>query len=273
MDLSRGIRVVVAVAAILVTLSSAGLVSAGHVSAGHVSAAKLVPRTRDGDPQPARSQPSAVERVTLDAPRLRVPAMTMTSPPPDVPARGSGQFVLAGGASPRVGSGRVYRYRVVVELGSPVSPADFAAAVDVILSDPRSWIASRRWGFQRVSMGSSDFTVHLATPATTDVLCSRVGVTETGGEVSCRGGRTVVINLKRWLLAVPWYADAIEAYRQMVVNHEVGHFLGWGHMGCPGAGRPAPVMQQQTLGLQTCARNPWPYPDGRTFVTGPAKSP
>jgi hypothetical protein len=42
------------------------------------------------------------------------------------------------------------------------------------------------------------------------------------------GGRNVVINLKRWLLGVPWYADALEDYRHMVVNHEVGHFLGHG---------------------------------------------
>jgi hypothetical protein len=187
---------------------------------------------------------------------------------PDVPATGSGRFATAAGGSGVVGAGRVYRYVVLVEEGSGVGADGFAAAVERTLADPRGWTARRRWGFQRVSGGPSELTVHLATPGTTDLLCGRSGV-RTNGEVSCRGGRNVVINLRRWQLAVPWFAGALEEYRQMVVNHEVGHFLGHGHVTCPAPGALAPVMQKQTLGLQGCARNPWPYPDGRTFVTGP----
>ena len=49
-------------------------------------------------------------------------------------------------------------------------------------------------------------------------------------------------------------------YRHYVVNHEVGHVFGNGHVDCPGAGQPAPVMVQQTLSLGGCVKNAWPFP-------------
>ena len=78
---------------------------------------------------------------------------------------------------------------------------------------------------------------------------------------SCRVGRYVIINQDRWLHASPaWNAAhlALRDYRHMVVNHETGHWLGLHHVGCPGPGRLAPVMMQQSKGLDGCRFNPFP---------------
>ena len=99
--------------------------------------------------------------------------------------------------------------------------------------------------------------VLLASPDTSDRLCSPI---DTPGELSCRSGARAILNFHRWVHGQQDYADNPTGYRRYLVNHEVGHVLGHGHEPCPGAGMPAPVMQQQTLGLDGCTQNPWPYP-------------
>ena len=78
---------------------------------------------------------------------------------------------------------------------------------------------------------------------------------------SCRVGNAVIINQTRWLHASDSWNSAggsLDSYRHYVVNHETGHWLGFGHAFCPGAGQLAPVMQQQSKGLQGCRHNTWP---------------
>lgn len=70
-------------------------------------------------------------------------------------------------------------------------------------------------------------------------------------------GNRVVVNTDRWLYMTPTYDDLAE-YRAYLINHEVGHYLGLGHVGCPGAGERAPVMMQQSIDLGGCVRNAWP---------------
>ena len=72
--------------------------------------------------------------------------------------------------------------------------------------------------------------------------------------------------MARWVKGVPRYGASLTTYRRYVVNHEVGHRLGHGHERCPGRGRPAPVMQQQTLGLHGCTANASPYREGRAVT-------
>jgi uncharacterized protein DUF3152 len=176
--------------------------------------------------------------------------------------RGAGTVSVVDGSSAVYGSGPLERFVVEVEDGIDADGQGFAAAVEATLGDARSWGSGGRMSFQRVGVaeaagGDYDFRVTLVSPGSMETWCPGVG---TGGYTSCRYGERAVINLARWETAVPDYAGDIATYRQYVVNHEVGHALGHGHEQCPGPGLPAPVMEQQTLGLQGCTKNAWPYP-------------
>jgi Protein of unknown function (DUF3152) len=176
--------------------------------------------------------------------------------------RGAGSLALVDGSSPVYGTGPLSRFIVEVEDGIEVDGAAFAEAVTLTLGDQRSWGADGRMSFQRVgaadaAAGAFDFRVALVSPGSMERYCPGVG---TGGYTSCRYGDRAVINLARWATAVPHYDGDIATYRQYVVNHEVGHALGNGHVDCPGPGQLAPVMLQQTLSLEGCVKNAWPYP-------------
>jgi hypothetical protein len=154
--------------------------------------------------------------------------------------------------------GRLLRYVVRVEKGLPFKPEDTARAVHRTLSDRRSWVGSGRWRLALVTQRDrADFVIYLATPATTDRLCAPL---RTFGQVSCQNGSRVVLNAERWAKGARSYGSDVAAYRVYLVNHEVGHRLGHNHVGCPGKDRRAPVMMQQTKGLDGCRRNTWPDP-------------
>lgn len=176
---------------------------------------------------------------------------------------GAGTMSVVDGSSEVMGTGPLKRFIVEVEDGIHIDGPAFAAAVQKTLGDPRSWGSGGRMSFQRVgaaeaAAGRFEFKVSLVSPGRMETYCPGVGV---GGYTSCQYGNRAVINLARWSTAVPDYQGDIATYRLYVVEHEVGHLLGHGHEPCPGPGQRAPVMQQQTLGLQGCVKNPWPYPD------------
>lgn len=154
----------------------------------------------------------------------------------------------------RVDARRTIRFHVETRGTITTSLKTFIRQAQQTMDDPRGW---RGAGivFRRVARGGS-MTLVLSE-------ASRVSSFSSGCSSmwSCRVGRYVIINQERWKHASPaWNAanGALRDYRHMVVNHETGHFLGLGHSSCPGQGRPAPVMMQQSEGLGGCRFNPWP---------------
>ncbi|KPC79832.1 MULTISPECIES: DUF3152 domain-containing protein [Streptomyces] len=184
---------------------------------------------------------------------------------PDLKA--SGKFEAVPGLAKAPGKGQKYRYRIDVEQGLGLDSALFADAVQKTLNDDRSWAHNGAMTFERISSGEPAFVITLASPGTTAVWCEKSGLDTTEDNVSCDSAATdrVMINAYRWAQGASTFgADKLLAYRQMLINHEVGHRLGHNHVSCSTPGALAPVMQQQTKTLNLdgikCRPNPWVYP-------------
>lgn len=175
--------------------------------------------------------------------------ITPTSPAA-IPERGPGVFNVA--QAPERSTAETTTYRVEVERGLPFGVKDVATFVEATLVDVRGW--GSRHALTRVD-GESDLRLVVASPKTADSLCAPL---DTGGRLSCRNGSNVVINAWQWQFGADSYSGRMESYRRYVVNHETGHALGYGHVDCPATGHLAPVMLQQTKGLNGCVANPWP---------------
>ena len=154
----------------------------------------------------------------------------------------------------RVDVRRTVRYHVETRGRITTSLEQFKAQAQQTFEDPRGW---RGAGIRFVPVAHGGaFTLVLAQASRVPSFSSQCS-----SMWSCRVGRFVIINQDRWKHASPAWNSAhlaLRDYRHMVVNHETGHWLGLHHASCPGPGRLAPVMQQQSKGLQGCRFNPFP---------------
>lgn len=148
----------------------------------------------------------------------------------------------------------VFTYTVSKNGATSSDLAQFSSLADDTLNDERGW-SQLGVRFTQVSSGGM-FNLILAQGS---LLPSYSSACST--EWSCRVGNSVIINDTRWANASEsWNAagGSLRDYRHMVINHEVGHWLGHDHSSCGGSGQLAPVMQQQSIDLQSCKFNPWP---------------
>ena len=124
-----------------------------------------------------------------------------------------------------------------------------------ILNDPRGWSTIEDRDFQIVASEDADLNIVFAKPETVDELCYPL---QTNGIYSCRNEKNVVINMFRWLSGAKDFGTDLSTYRIYLINHEVGHYLGWGHSDCPSDNALAPVMMQQSKSTNGCIPNGWP---------------
>ena len=198
---------------------------------------------------------------------------------------GSKQWRVVGGSTPEFGKGTEYHFTYTVEIENGVNTTAFggdvavATMVDSTLANPKSWIHDPRFAFRRIDKGEPDFRISLTSRQTIREACGF----EIPIDSSCYNGSMdrVLLSEARWVRGAPAFDGDIGSYRQYLVNHEVGHAIGYHqHQPCETDGGLAPIMMQQTFGTdndaiaaldpdgvvpmdgKSCRFNPWPYPRG-----------
>ncbi|MFE1031349.1 DUF3152 domain-containing protein [Streptomyces sp. NPDC058807] len=215
--------------------------------------------SRDDD-RPTPSAPESAKPLTYEQ------KMGKTYPL-DATLKGSGEFEAIAGIAQGPEKGKRHTYRVDVERGLGLDGELFAEAIHKTLNDDRSWAHNGAHTFTRIYSGDPEFVITLASPGTTAEWCAKSGLDTTVDNVSCDSAATkrVMINAYRWAQGAEPYGDDIHGYRQMLINHEVGHRIGHNHVTCDKDGELAPVMQQQTKFIDhdgiDCRPNPWAYPN------------
>lgn len=214
--------------------------------------------------------------------------------PPGAPIteESSGKYIEFSQPAPVVGENTDNALRYAVEVESTIKPGvfgggdAFAATVNATLSDQRSWIADSAYAFEAVRKDDDpDLLVQLVSTQTAHEICGHDLEMETSCFLSSQSsgepGR-VLINEARWVRGARPFQGDLGLYRQYVINHEIGHALGYGmHEPCAVDGGIAPIMMQQTLSVsndelhsidpdeaysadgKVCSPNGWPYPHGQ----------
>lgn len=241
------------------------LVVAALLLLGGFGVSRVLGRGHHDAPPTAAPNSAAVSGTAAPSPAAN---------PSNMPTTGPGTFTLATTTSAVLGTaGTVQTFHVATEKGAETAHGGedanaFATDVVAVLGDSRSWIASGKVRFQQVpAKTKAAFTIYLATETTSEKMCAAGGF-HTDKITSCRLPGKLIINLSRWMMSVDGYGASLATYRAYDINHEVGRQLGHQNEACPGAGKPAPVMMQQALGLQGCVANAYPYVGGALY-SGP----
>ncbi|TRV73511.1 DUF3152 domain-containing protein [Streptomyces sp. 130] len=258
----------IAAAAVTAVLAVAVAGQVAHDSASGTGAARAAGVDRDDADDASRSDSRTTPSPGAAAVKPLTYEQKMAKPYPLSPAlTGSGEFETVPGSARAPGKGTLHRYRIDVEKGLGLDAQLFAQAVQKTLNDDRSWAHDGDMTFERISEGDPDFVITLASPGTTGKWCAKSGLDTMEDNVSCDSAATerVMINAYRWAQGSATFGpDKLFSYRQMLINHEVGHRLGHNHESCRTEGTLAPVMQQQTKTLDLdgikCRPNPWVHP-------------
>lgn len=142
---------------------------------------------------------------------------------------------------------KTLRYSVSIESNIKRNLKNFKQEVHNILSHKKSW----KINFIQVEE-NYNFQIILASPKNIRNYCNFSGL-------SCADPvhQKIWINNSRWTNGAKPSKLSLKNYRIYLINHEVGHILGFLHA-IPIKNRKVPVMNQHTLGLKGGLAYMWP---------------
>jgi hypothetical protein len=156
---------------------------------------------------------------------------------------------------------RQFSVHITTDSSSRQSEAMFRALVTALLQHPLGW-ANQGYTFNIVpSAAAATHPLITITLTPQHVLDRKFPEFATERLSLCNmATREIYLNEQRWMGV---YDDnksnlSLPAYRAYMVQHEVGHALGFGHTKCKQGGAKCPIMVQQTKGTGGCA--PYPFP-------------
>ncbi|WP_244162399.1 DUF3152 domain-containing protein [Amycolatopsis regifaucium] len=199
------------------------------------------------EPAPPKPPPSSVAAEPAD----RAPESAALPEGAPFPSTGAGTWRVIPGASGSVAGTGAKRMTYTVEIENGLELPSFPHEIETIFADPRGWIGLGEVSLQRIDTEDPppSFRVSL-TSADTSRRPDLCGF-EIPYDSSCYlvRDRRIVVNHARWVRGAHSFQGDLPGYHQYAINHETGHALGYGHVGCPANGAAAPVMMQQTFGL------------------------
>jgi len=257
---------------VLVVLTALALFDAARAPAPETSAQSGDPLAAETAPVPLIPNPGAGPGFAAAKAAAELPAGGPFT------ERGAGTWTVVPGAGPQFGTGRLFTYTVELEDGVevPGGPEGVATTVDATLQNPKSWIGSGEYSFRRIDdPRAADIRITLTSQLTARAICGFA----VPYDASCWDAelKQVVLNTARWARGAVAFQGNVVQYQQYVVNHEVGHGLGFPHTPCAKTGQLAPIMMQQTWGVsndylaalgtdrvpadgKVCEPNAWPFP-------------
>jgi len=142
---------------------------------------------------------------------------------------------------------KILRYKVSIDSNIKRSLKNFKKDIHYILSHKKSW----KINFIQDDL-KFDFEITLTSANKIKKACKFTGL-------SCAdtSHKKIYINNFRWIKGAKLSELSLKNYRIYLINHEVGHILGFSHAK-PIRNQKVPVMNQHTLGIYPGKPYMWP---------------